>query len=226
MKFKLMILLLITGFNCTAFDCQNNDAKTDSAAEYLNKMPESLVNVKIQLQKIKSLQLKLSTDATDVMVSLKELKAAYECSAGIISVYKKSKIDNISKSSESLSQSYQMLGSGVDESIADFKLALDGKSKLTESERAEKSADTMINIKNKWKLAMTAIALGTYAAVGKVNPKTKKIDTLLISKSERDEIVKTLKSVFTLPLAKSDSDPIDAAADIYYGFLSQQWKFK
>lgn len=95
-----------------------------------------------------------------------------------------------------------------------------------QGKNAEKNADKMIDIKKKWELIIVAISVGANAAVDKENPKNKKMDTLIITKKERDDVVNTLKDVFTLPAKKEDQDPIDAAASIYYGFLTQKWNFK
>ena len=226
MKFLWLLIFSFIGFNCRAQECTPSSIKTENVAEYLNKIAESLTHIKIQFQKISSLLSKRGSDATDILVALKELKSGYQCSSEMIGSYKKSKVENISKSSDALSQSYQLLGSEVDESITDIKSTLDGKTKLSPGERADRDAEKMIKVKKKWELVIIAISLGTYAAVGTENPKTKKLDTLVITKIERDNIVKTLKSMFTLPQKKGDSDPVDAAAQIYFSFLNQSWRFK
>ncbi len=209
-----------------AQECAPLKPKTESPAEYLIKIAESLTHIKIQFSKIISIQTKKNVDGTDVIIAFKELKSGYSCAYAMISAYKKSKNENISKSAEALSESYQLLGAGVDESISDVKKELDGNSNASPGTKAERSADKMLDIKEKWKIAMLAISLGTYAAVDEPNAKTKKTDTLLIKKTERDEIVKTLKSQFKLPSPKGDLDPIDAAANIYFSFLTQAWKFQ
>ena len=223
-----LILALVLSFFCFgsfADECSSINAQTENSSEYLSKMAESLTNIKIQFQKIRSLRSKKSADATDALVALKELKASYFCSSNMIASYKRSKIENISQSAEALAQSYQMLGKDVDESIADIKSALDGKTKGTAGDQADKSANTMIRVKKMWELVIMAISIGTYSAIGKENPKTKKTDTLIISKADRNKIVKTLKEQFSFPM-KGDRDPIDAAADIYFSFLNQSWNFK
>lgn len=226
MRIFIILLLLLSGLNTYAQECAEPNAKTENVAEYLGKMAESLSHIKMQFQKITSVRSKKDADATDALVALKELKAGYFCSSNMIGSYKKSKNENISKSAETLSQSYQMLGSGVEASIADLKLKLDGKLQTSPGEQADQDAENMLDVKKKWELVIMAIGLGTFSAVDKENPKTKKADTLVISRSERDKIVKTLKSQFSLPKKKGDSDPIDAAANIYFDFLNQGWKFK
>ncbi len=226
MNLLLMLMLLFIGLNSYAQECTQLKPKTESAAEYLIKIAESLTHIKIQFSKISSLRTKKNVDATDAIVALKELKAGYLCAAKMISGYKKSKNENISQSSEALSKSYQWLSEGVDESISEIKQELDGKFNGSPGTKAERSADKMLDTKNKWEMVILGISLGTYAAVGEQNSITKKTDTLVIKKTEHDQIVKTLKSQFKVPSPKADSDPIDAAANIYFSFLSQPWKFK
>lgn len=224
MRLFVILLLSLSGLNTYAEECTEPNAKTENVAEYLGKMAESLSHIKRQFQKITTVQSKKDADATDVLVALKELKAGYFCSSSMIGSYKKSENENISKSAETLSESYQMLGSGVEGSIADFKLKLDGKVKTSPGEQADQDAEKMLLVKKKWELVIISIGLGIMSGV-KDNPKTKKGDTLVITRAERDEVVKTLKAEFLLPKKKGDSDPIDAAADIYFNWLTRGWKF-
>jgi hypothetical protein len=52
------------------------------------------------------------------------------------------------------------------------------------------------------------------------------MDALVISKSDRDEVIRELKTQFTLPKKKGDNDPIDVAAILLYDFLNKSWVFK
>lgn len=226
MRFLPVVLLLCVGFAAKAQECVPLDPKTENVAEYLSKIAESLSHIKLQFHKITSVDSKSYADATDALVALKELKSGYLCSANMVGAYKKSKVEDVAKSAEALSLSYQMLGTGVDDSIADIKNFLDGKNKVSPGEKADRDAEKMLDVKKKWKWAIVAIAFGTSSAVGKENPKTKKSDTLIISQAERDKIVKTLKSQFTLPKTKGDMPPIDAAAYAYFEFLNQKWNFR
>ena len=227
MKRLISVVFLLIGTNLYGQECSQPNAKVEDVAEYLGKVAESLTHIKIQFRKLESLQKKKGKfDATDVFVALKELKAGYSCSASMIGAYKKSKTENIATSAETLSKSYQMLASGEDESIAEAKAFFDGKAPLSPGEKADRDSERMIFVKKKWELAILAIGVGCHAAVGKENPRTKKMDTLILSQSERDRIVKELRTVFTLSKKHGDRDPIDAAANLYYNFLNQPWNFK
>lgn len=226
MRILLTVLLLINGYNSYAQECTVSNAKTESVSEYMAKMADSLVRIKEKFKRVKSLPLKKDFDATALFVAFKELKASYKCSSEMVGSYKESVNENISLSAQGLSQAYQLLATTTEQLTEDLKLELDGKLKKSPGEKAEKSAETMLYVKKNWELAIKSMAFGSYSAMGKENPKTKKIDNLIITSKERDAIVKTLKSEFILPLKKGDNDGIDVAADTYYQFLKQDWKLK
>lgn len=226
MNLIFTLLFLFIGTDSYAQDCVVSDANTNNAAEYLEKMAESLTRVKAKLKRVKSLPSKKNIGVTDVFVSLKELKASYTCASNIVGSYKDSANENIAKSAEGLSKAYQLLASTTEQSIEEMRQDLDGKLNQSPGEKAERSAETMLDIKKTWEIVIKSIAVGTYSAIGKENPKTKKMDNLIITRKERDAIVRTLKSDFTLPLKKGDNDGVDVAAEVYYQFLKEDWKLK
>jgi hypothetical protein len=172
MNHLIGLIIFLFGINSYGQVCSPVNAKTGDAAEYLGKMAESLTHVKLQFGKIASLRSKKNTSAVDALVALKELKAGYFCSANMIGVYKVSKNENISQSADTLARVYQMLGIGVDESIAEIKASLDGKTLPSPGEQADRDSEKMIDVKKKWEIAFLAIGIGTYSAVGEKNPKT------------------------------------------------------
>ncbi len=175
---------------------------------------------------MKKVMASVNSDLVAAMVALKELKAGYDCASKMMGSYKTSKNEYISESADTLEMLYRMLGTGVDDSITDLKNVIDGKKPQSAGERAESSANKMLEVKEKWELVMMAIGLGTTAAVDKENPKTKKMDSLVITKAEKNKIVEILKSNFSKLGNKGDNDPIDAAANVYYSFFQQGWKLK
>ncbi|MBN8553939.1 MAG: hypothetical protein J0L93_00670 [Deltaproteobacteria bacterium] len=226
MKSLLVSILFLVGFESYGQECIVSNAKTENVFEYLKKMAESLAHIKIQFQKIKSVHGNEGATTVDALVALKELQAGYFCSATMISNYRKSKDRNIARSAETLGASYQMLGSNVNESISDIKSSLDGKGQISPGEQAERDAEKIIDVKKKWEIAILAIGLGTHSAIDNESSPAKRRDALTISKLERDEVVKILKMQFILPNKNQNFDPIDMAANIYFNFLNQPWKFK
>lgn len=206
----------------SASECEVAEPQLESPAEYLLKMANSLTDIRIQLNDFESVRAKKG-DATDLMVAIKELKNAYNCSAQMIGSYKKSKTKNIAESADVVSKGYQSLATGMDSMLADVKELLNGK-ETPAGDEADKTSDRMIDVKKTWELVNAGIAQGAASAIDMSDPKSKNIEKLLISKSDRDKIVSELKSQFRFPI-KGDRFPIDAAAIAFYSFLTDKWKF-
>ncbi len=227
MKYFVILLFLFTGFSAFAHECSQPEAKSENPAEYLSTVAESLSHIKIKFLKMSSLESKSKVDPIDVIVAIKEIQSGYFCSAAMLSSYTKSKDENIAMSAKVMSMTYQFLGSGIDDTITNIKAELDGQLIGSVGSRAEKTADKMLDVKNKWKTIIDGINVATYSAVDlSKETSNKSTDVLLITKVERDRIVDILQMVFKLPTKKGDLDPIDVAASVYYHFLNQPWKFK
>jgi hypothetical protein len=206
--------------------CSAPNAKPENIADYLTLMAKSLADIKLEFHKLNSLNAKRDVDATALLIALKELRDQYFCASNMVASYKESKNRTIAESADALSQSYQLLGAGVSSSMSEFKSNYGTTAHTSAGDEADRQSDYMLLVKKRWALATAGISLGASSAMRLPNPKTKKSDTLLITRRERDEISRILKSQFTLPLKWGDSDPIDTAAGLYFNFLNDAWKFK
>lgn len=222
----IFLVLLFLALQSHGLECISKNAKADNVADFMTAIAESLNTIKMPFVKMKNTMSKQSSDVVDALVALKELKEGYFCSSKMMEAYKVSKNEYISESAGAISQAYQILGVGVEESISELKKDIDGKNNISPGARAERSADKMLSVRKTWELVIMGIGLGTHASIGKENTKTKKMDSLVITKSERNNVVEILKSNFKELGNKKDNDPIDAAANVYHSFLTQPWKFK
>lgn len=222
----LFAIVLIFALKGQALVCSHAAPKIEDVASYMTSMADALIVVKLPFIKMKKVMAKQSSDLVDAMVALKEVKEGYECASEMMAPYKASKVEYISESAGTLAIAYKVLANGVEGSISDLKNDADGTSKNSVGSSAERSANKMLEVKKNWELVIMAIGVGTAAAVGKENPKTKRMDSLVITKAEKNKIIKILKSGFSDLGNKKDNDPIDAAANIYFGFFQQGWMLK
>lgn len=207
-------------------ECEVQNPSTEKVSEYLLKIAESLTEVKFQSKSFIDLETKKDKNPTDALVAIKELRNGLLCSSSMLSAYKKSKNKIISESAESLSKSYKLLADEFNSIIEEIKEKLNGKEYLPLGEEADKDSDKKIKIRRNWELMMAAIDLSASAAIEQTDQKTGKIQKFLISKNERDLIIKELKTQFKLPMKNSSQIAIDDVASFYYEILSKKMKLK
>lgn len=220
MKKALITFIILFCFSAQSHDCEITNPSLESIPEYLLRMAESLTELKFQVQRLSGLEDKKDKSATDAMVALKDLKSGFLCASNLVGSYKKSKNKRISESAEILSKSYRFWVDEMDAAIETAKAKLDGKEDMSPGEEADKESDKIIAIRKNWQKITDGVDLGMSATVEKINPKTNKILKFSISKSERDSIIKELKSQFKLPM-KDTKTAIDEVAVFYYEFLMQ-----
>lgn len=207
------VVILITGFflvHTSAYGgvCMPPVVEKESPFAYVVSLTEALSYGKEALGRLvpKDQELKDPDPLSahyDRLLGLKLGKADYECAASQVQPYKASSNDAIQTSAQGVALVFATLAALNDKSVAEHKALLNSlaKGRAEPGTFLERQAQLGASYDETWKLLIPAVITGTYAVVEE-DPATGRMSGLALTASQRDEILRKLRSTFGAEITK------------------------
>lgn len=204
--------------------CMPPTVQKDSAYHYLASLAEAMSYAKSGQDRSNpansGVKAEGSVDAYAFMLGLKLGKVDFECAGSQVSPYVTSSNRAIETSAKSAAMVFSRLGNLHEQSVAEEKAFLDsiGSQKVKPGTFLERQAVLGASYDEVWKMLVMAAIAGTYAVV-EVEPKTGLMSGLALTRAQRDEILKKLRSTFGDQVTKgmkAGQTSLVAAASVLY----------
>ena len=199
---------------------------TDSPYHYIKSLTDALSYAKDALDRSASLQPRQGGDV-DLFVAIKLAKTDYECARSQVSPYAASTNKAIKTSADGAAFTFDRLAQLSDRTVAEYREVLNSRSEgrqLKQGTLAERQAELAVAYDETWKMLITSATAGTYAVVEE-NPKTGLMSGLALTRAQRDEILRKLRTTFGDDVTRglqAGQLPLTASAAVLYQVIGIQ----
>lgn len=199
--------------------CMPSRSDTETPGEYIKAFASALSYLKAGQEELLS-GMKDSSDAFAVMSGFSKSKENFDCAIEHIKPFEKAKTKTMAQAAQGFISAVQSIAASNVKMESEVKDLLDGKvSSDGAGTRAAKHAQTASKLNEDWKMILLVATLSSHIIVDET-----KQGHFRISKSERDEALKTLKDAFSKSVKAKDRRPLVVAADLLITFLGGKWK--
>ena len=189
---------------------------TDTADpyRYLGALAEALGHAKTACDRLDAADAEGAAPSAARVAAIEAAKDDYECAAALVAAYPKSSSDDIARSAESASSALTQLAAAAIVDISHARRVLEGKRVNVAPEGSALAAarDRALGL-------LLSAAMGAPYCVIRQNPETRQMSQLLLTRTERDDVVAKLETAFgpEIALGLADGQPplIAAAAYLY-----------
>ena len=173
--------------------CTPPKVEKDSPYSYMVSLADALVRAKEGLGRVDDAS--ASDNPYALLIHLKLQKSDYECAEAHVAPYAASSDTVIRSSAKAVTRIFQRLSNLDDAMVTECKALLDSTGEVTPATMAERQAEVQSSLEQTWGLLVHAVALSTYTVVA-ADPTTGRMSRLALTRSQRDEILRVLRSGF------------------------------
>jgi len=209
--FAAATLCLATAL-AAAEPCTPVPADTADPYRYLGALAEALGHAKWACDRIDSADAQGTAPSAARIAELEAAKDDYECGAALVAAFPRSGSDDIAHSAECASAALTQLAAATIVDIAHARRVLEGKRAAPEGSALAATRDKALSL-------LLSAAMGAPYCVIRQNPETKQMSQLLLTRSQRDDVVAKLETSFGAEIALGLQDgqpPLTAAAAYLY----------
>jgi len=206
--------------------CMPPTVVKDSPYQYIKSLTDALSYAKEALDRTTSLQPRQGGEV-DLFVALKLAKTDYDCARSQVAPYTASTNQAIKTSADGTAFTFEQLAQLSDRTVAEYREVLNARSEgkqLKQGTLAERQAELAVAYDETWKMLIPSVTAGTYAVVEQ-NPKTGLMSGLALTRPQRDEILRKLRTTFGDNVTRgpqAGQSSLTAAAGILYEVIGNQ----